>query len=107
MAWLDTNPDVVSYQYEPTPILYVSNKKTGRTRRYFPDLMIAWADGKIEVVEIKPLKYLHRPVNQKKIITAGDWCRARGITFRVVTEVDLKSLGLLLERSRCRPPRDP
>lgn len=48
---LDGDPRVVSWTYEPGPIIY---EFEGGRHRYFPDLFIAYADGGLVLEEIKP-----------------------------------------------------
>jgi hypothetical protein len=95
MAWLDASPDVVSWSYETLVIPYVSNVKTGKLRKYHPDFVVTHVDGTKEVVEIKPSKRVHQAKVTKKLLAAGDHCRAHGMTLTVVTEYELKALGLL------------
>lgn len=93
MEWLDANAEVVSYSYEKTIIEYVSNLKTGRRRKYFPDFLVEYADHS-ELIEIKPASRVGQAKVQKKIAAAKGWCDARGIEFKVLTEKELKPLGL-------------
>jgi len=95
MEYLDANVDVVSYEYEKLVIEYVSNVKTGRKRRYFPDFFIKYADGRTEVIEIKPLRRSMKPAVIKKSHAAIEWCLANNSRFVIVTEVELKKLGLI------------
>ena len=93
--WLDANPDVVSYRYEPYAVDYVSNYRTGKRRKYFPDFEVRMSDGSLLLVEIKPKRKLTQLTNIKKFAAASAMCVLNGMTFKVVTEVDLKALGLL------------
>lgn len=93
--WLDANPNVVSYQYEPYPVEYVSNYRTGKRRRYYPDFEVRMKDGSLTLVEIKPKRKLTLLTNVKKFAAASAMCVLNGMTFQVLTEVDLKALGLL------------
>ena len=92
--WLDANPDVITYSYEKVIIEYVSNLKSGRRRKYFPDFLVEYVDRK-EMIEIKPSKRVQQVKVQKKIQAAKGWCDAQGIVFTVITEHELKPLGLL------------
>lgn len=92
---LDENDDVVSYLYEPYPIEYVSNYRTGKRRKYWPDFEVTLKNGVRVLVEIKPKKKLNLLTNVKKFAAASAVCVSKGITFRIVTESDLKELGLL------------
>lgn len=94
MEFLDSDPDVLSWEYEPFKIPYLSNKTTGKIRQYNPDFVVTRTSGKF-VVEIKPRSRLKSAKVQKKIAAAEAWCKANNVVFCVVTEVELKSLGLL------------
>lgn len=93
--WLDENPDVVSYRYEPYAVEYISNYRTGKRRRYFPDFEVRMNDGKVLLVEIKPKRKLTLLTNIKKFAAASAFCVTEGLVFKVITESDLKALGLL------------
>ncbi len=93
--YLDKNQDVISYSYEPYFILYVSNTKSKKIRKYYPDFELNMSDGSKLLVEIKPKNKLTSKINMKKFAAAIAMCNQAGITFRILTEVDLKSLGLL------------
>lgn len=66
------------------------------TRHYTPDYSIAWSDGKREIVEVKYLSDLR--ANQEhfkeRFAAMEDWAHARGATFRVTTERDIRGSGL-------------
>lgn len=93
--WLDANVDVESFGHETLVIEYVSNARSGKKRRYYPDFVVRYVDGRVEIVEIKPSKRVHNPRVMKKTVAAGEWARVNGATFRVITEIQLKELGLL------------
>lgn len=95
MAYLDESEEVVSYLYEGLKIPYLSNKRTGKLRTYNPDFVVTYVDGTVVVVEIKPSKRLLNAKVVKKHLAATDYCKAHGMAFIVVTEKELKSLGLL------------
>jgi hypothetical protein len=94
-VWLDFNPDVASYRYEPYVVEYVSNVRTGKVRKYYPDFEVTMKDGVRKLVEVKPKKKVNLARNVKKFSYARAHCLKLGIAFVVVTEVDLKALGLL------------
>jgi hypothetical protein len=93
--WLDANLDVSSYRYEPYAVEYISNYRTGKVRKYYPDFEVTRADGSLTLVEIKPLKKMTVVKNVKKFLAAKAFCLLKNMTFSVITEVDLKRLGLL------------
>ena len=95
MQWLDANDTVVTWSYESVVIPYVSNVRSGKVRKYHPDFMVEYVGGRLEMVEIKPSKRVHQAKVAKKLLAAGDHCRTHGVTLVVVTEVELKAMGLL------------
>jgi len=95
MAHLDADPAVKTWGYECLEIRYVSAPRSGRVRVYLPDFLVELADGRRLVVEIKPAKRVDRPTNVKKFAAARAWCPANSAEFVVVTEVELKALGIL------------
>jgi hypothetical protein len=95
LQYLDNLPEVVSFQYEKIVIFYVSNQRTGKLRKYYPDIFIEYVDGRKELVEIKPAKRLDRLVVRKKLAAAELWCSAHGVTLKVITEHHLKPLRLI------------
>lgn len=95
MGHLDADIDVLDWGYEALVVPYVSNAKTGRLRKYYPDFVVDYADGHQEVIEVKPSRKVHQLKIQKKLLAGGEWCRAHGVTFRVITELDLRSMGLM------------
>ena len=95
MYHLDSDPNVKTWTYEQTVIEYVSNIRTKKIRRYYPDFLVEYVDGRSEVVEVKPKRKLEQSTIKKKTAAAILWCSSRGINFRLVTEDDLKEMGLL------------
>src|SRR5260221_6839474 len=72
MVHLDNDPSVLSYSYEKTVIDYVSNTKTKKMRKYYPDFLIEYADKRV-LVEIKPKRKLEQARVQKKLAAARIW----------------------------------
>lgn len=95
MVHLDTNPDVETWSYEQTIIEYISNIRTKKVRKYYPDFYVRYSDGRTEIVELKPKRKLEQAVVKKKTRAAIIWCVANMMTFRILTEVELKGMGLL------------
>ncbi len=94
MKWLDENQAVVAWSYETIIIEYVSNKKTLKRRKYIPDFLVEYIDHS-ELIEIKPASRVDQARVQKKLAAARGWCEARNIVLQVLTEHELKALGLL------------
>ena len=101
MQFCDNNPSVIQWASEAVHINY-RNPLTGKNTIYVPDFLITYGDanGKqhAEVVEIKPKKettlegaknirdQASAILNMAKWEAARQWCKAHGLTFRVVTE---------------------
>lgn len=93
--WLDAQDDVLTYRYEPYFIEYLSNYRTKKMRKYYPDFEVTKTNGVKTLIEIKPKKKVNVAKNVKKFTSASTYCLNNGMTFVVVTEVELKALGLL------------
>jgi hypothetical protein len=95
MQYLDSHPDVVTWTYEQTIIEYISNIRTKKIRKYYPDFCVNYSDGRVEIIEVKPKRKLDQATVKKKMTAALSWCAERGMTYRIITEDVLKELGLL------------
>jgi hypothetical protein len=95
MQYLDADASVETWAYERVIIPYVSNKKTGKLRKYYPDFFVSYFDHRKVLVEIKPSKRVTQARVAKKLAAAVLWCQANGATLCVITEIELKGLGLL------------
>jgi len=95
MQFLDASAEVQSFEYEKLKIQYVSNVKTGKLRNYIPDIFVVYVDGTKRLVEIKPKKRLDKVTVKKKLAAARVWCSAHGVTLEIITEVELRQLGIL------------
>jgi hypothetical protein len=94
MEFLDMSLDVISWEYESIVIPYVANKKTGKLRKYYPDFFVTKENDKF-LIEIKPSRRIHQAKVMKKISAANDWCNVNNVKLLIVTEYELKVLGLL------------
>lgn len=95
MTHLDADATVKTWGYECLEIRYVSAVRSGRLRSYLPDFLVELVDGRKLVVEIKPASKVDKPTNLKKFAAARAWCPANGTEFVVVTEHDMKALGIM------------
>jgi hypothetical protein len=93
--WLDSNLEVLEYSYECLKIPYTSNRRTGKVRTYIPDFLVTFIDGRKVIYEVKPKKKVSQPTNVKKFMAVREYCERNQMTFSVITEIELKSLGLL------------
>ena len=95
MVHLDSDVNVTNWSYEKLIIEYISNIKTGKIRKYYPDFYVEYKDGSCVVVEIKPKRKLDQAIIKKKIAAAEQWCVTHGATYKILTETELKDMGLL------------
>lgn len=95
MRHLDSDPTVETWSYEQTVIEYVSNIRSKKVRRYYPDFYVKYSDGRQEVIEVKPKRKLEQLTVRKKAEAGRQWCAFNGMTYRIITEVELKEMGLL------------
>ena len=95
MRYLDSDPNVASWSYEKLIIEYVSNKRTGKVRKYYPDFFVEMKDGARVVIEIKQKRKLDQIIVRKKTKAAEEWCVSHGAIYRLLTEIELKQLGIL------------
>ena len=95
MAYLDVQSDIETWTYEQTVIEYISNIRNKKVRKYYPDFYVKYLDGRQEILEVKPKRKLDQLNVVKKVKAAEEWCAARGMSFKILTEVELKDMGLL------------
>ena len=95
MIHLDGDEKVVAWTYEQIVIEYVSNIRAKKIRKYYPDFYVKYSDGREEVIEVKPKRKLVQLTVKKKADAAREWCRQRGMTYRMLTEIELKEIGLI------------
>ena len=113
MKWCDKNENVLEWGSEEIIIPYVS-PVDNRVHRYFPDFYVKaiTRDGKSSksIIEIKPYAQTKQPkrtttrkvsrrylsevktyaVNNAKWKAADSYCKDRRMTFRILTEKELK-----------------
>ena len=101
MRMCDNHPNITKWASENVKIPY-RNPMTGKITNYVPDFMVQYQDknGKtlVELIEIKPKSQtvienargrgdkLATMVNAAKWTAAQEWCKAKGIHFKVITE---------------------
>lgn len=95
MDYLDADSSVLSWSYEKLAIEYVSNQRTKKVRKYYPDFQIEYKDGRKVIVEIKPSRKLQHITVIKKVRAAKEWCTVHNFVYKILTEIELKDLGLL------------
>lgn len=96
---LEQIPEVVAYDAQPfkngIPYLY-----KGDSHHYFPDISLKFADGHVEIWEIKPANQTMLPLNEAKWEAAKNFCQTRGWDFIVVTEVGIGKLKKLVQKRK-------
>jgi hypothetical protein len=101
MMFLDSNDNIVNWASEPVRIPY-RNPLTGKNTNYVPDFIVTYKGPnntlKGELIEIKPKKQslieskqsqydrAMVAINYAKWDAAQRWCKANGLSFRVITE---------------------
>ena len=95
IKYLDSNPAVESFQYEGMQIAYMSDGRTHKIVRYIPDFLVNMVDGTKILVEIKPYRRTSDQKNINKMAAAKTWCDEHNATLQIITEIDLKKLGLI------------
>lgn len=112
MLFFDSNPNVISWSSEEVAIPYFS-ELDNKWHRYFVDFIIELIDknGKKQkiMIEVKPFKQTQQPVkrrgkaqkyfltevttyivNQAKWKAAEAYCKKNGMTFKILTERDIR-----------------
>ena len=79
--WLERSTDVLWYQEQPARVIY---EIEGVRKPYFPDCAVLGADGRVVIVEAKPIIHMHRYITLVKALAALDHYGARGIGFLLV-----------------------
>lgn len=80
-SWLERSADIRWYQEQPVSIPYVHR---GRSRRYYPDVAVWDHQGRVIVVEVKPLLTMYREETVAKAISALKFLEPRGIGYLLV-----------------------
>ena len=104
MRFCDSNDHILQWASESIAIPY-RNPVTGKMSRYIPDFLVTYRTKdntmRAELIEIKPKKQsvveskmnsrdrAVVAVNYGKWAAAQKWCKQQGITFRVITELDM------------------
>jgi hypothetical protein len=108
MMFLDNNEHIIQWASESVSIPY-RNPITGKASMDVPDFLVTYRNKdntvRAELIEIKPKsqsiieeRQSQRDraivaVNYYKWDAAQKWCRANGLTFRVITEEDIFRQG--------------
>ena len=101
MRMCDTHPNITKWASENVKIPYRS-PLDGKYHNYIPDFMIQYTDrdghNHVELIEIKPSSQttlrnarsqgdaIQTAVNAAKWTAAQEWCKRKGIRFKVINE---------------------
>jgi len=88
-AWasrLDSDDAVLSFRRCTHRIPYSSN---GRLRHYVPDFIVSYSDGRTEIHEVKPARFLSDGVVKEKAEAGRAFCASIGASYRMVLEQDI------------------
>jgi hypothetical protein len=104
MDFFDQHPSVVQWASESIQIPY-HDPLTGKHKMYIPDFFIIYLDSKgdkhAEIIEVKPssqtgqkktksaINNCHIARNTAKFSAAMAYCEHNGISFRVLTELEI------------------
>ena len=104
--WCETSDLVKRWASEPFSINYY-NPLDKKTHNYWPDYLVEFNDGTIMVVEVKPWCQTQKPdalygpgdrvfddyvKNMQKWKAAREFCEARNMQFKVITERTISKL---------------
>jgi len=80
-ARIISQPITLSFREGPTP------------RRYTPDFLVHWGDGRAELVEVKYRTDLREHWRELRpgFIVARSWAREHGATFRIATDRSIRT----------------
>ena len=95
MQKLDSDPTVKTYGYETLIIPYLRSARSKKAAKYFPDFVVEYVDGRTVVYEIKSASFMNRRANLTKFSAGKLYCENRGWSYVVLTQVELKAMGLL------------
>lgn len=79
--------NVIAFDEQPVTISY---RLDGRARRYTPDFVLHWADGRHWYVEVKPSERLNTEENQLKFGAIAEHFTSLGDVFITATELEIK-----------------
>ena len=108
-TYVDKHPDIVKWCCEEIVIKYL-HPITRKFHNYYPDVIIETKAGKKILIEVKPLSQTKEPkssknkkrmlreakdwsINNSKWHAASEWCKDRGIEFKIITEKDIDGKG--------------
>lgn len=84
MVELEADPVVAKWQKRhDISIPWID--ENGRERRYRPDFLVEYTDGRKIIIEIKGADMVDSPSVLRKQSAAREWCRKRGMSYELTT----------------------
>ncbi|WP_161792347.1 TnsA endonuclease N-terminal domain-containing protein [Burkholderia sp. A9] len=83
---------VISYREQPYSIYYLFD---GRSRKYTPDFELTLASGAVLLIEVKPEEKALAPDEVRRLRRIEEHFSELGVPFRVLTDAQIRSGGLL------------
>ncbi len=85
MKYLEADPEVAKWQKRhDISIPWID--ENGRTRKYRPDFLVEYTDGRKVIIEIKGSDMMDSPSVLRKRSAAQEWCRLRGMSYELTTK---------------------
>ena len=85
MVRLDADPEVSKWQKRHSvSIPWID--PNGARRNYRPDFLVEYEDGRKVILEVKNLMLLDSPSVLRKENAAREWCRKRGMEYKLATQ---------------------
>ena len=75
---LDDDPCVESFEYETIVIPYITSKTSKRIRKYIPDFIVKYSDGRVVIVEVKRQSALEQRTIKAKAEAAREYAAQKG-----------------------------
>lgn len=98
--FLDNNPDVLEFAYESLIIPYISNQKTGKIRKYYPDFLVWYIDGTKKLIEVKAGNKINNQKVMKKSNAAREWCGKNNAIFEIWSNSTISTLKKINESNQ-------
>jgi DNA-binding CsgD family transcriptional regulator/transposase-like protein len=81
ISWLERSPEVVWFQEQPVAVPYIVN---GRNTPYTPDAAVLDKEGRVVVIEVKPVFRMYRQETLIKSLAALSYFAARGFGYLLI-----------------------
>lgn len=93
---LEFDPNVKYYEAQSVEIKYLYQ---GKEYTYYPDFKVTTVDDFVEIVEVKPFKFLNKEENLRKFEAGRIYCEQKKWEYLVVTEENIR-VGHIQENLR-------